>query len=395
MSATEISQPAPSRSDRSAAPSDPTAARLVDILSGCAVQPLSAAEWAGVIGLARRLGVAPLLAHMALDGPNPPPTETASELQTIYRAAKMRAVKLFYERDILLESLTAAGIACAPVKGAHLAEAVYGNIALRRMGDIDIWLPRDQVDAARGVLAGLGYAASSKDSRPQALQDAIMGETQMVKSNATLVELHWSLFAGEWARHTTRIDEAEIWRRCLPFQSDLVRQLTPEDTLIHLCVHFAVNHYTLQAGLRTLLDLDFLRRAWTVDWAEVSRRARAWRVSCAVWLVLRRYSELFGGDLGALPLADLAPSPVRQKLLERLAPAAHLLGDEPPGGAARFLRLLLLVDRKRDAVLLTARAFYPEREWLTLRYGLENAPGWRVWLQRLYHPLRVLLRREI
>ncbi len=35
----------------------------------------------------------------------------------------------------------------------------------------------------------------------------------------------------------------------------------------------------------------------------------------------------------------------------------------------RYVYLLLLVDRKRDAVKLIYRALWPEREWLMARYG--------------------------
>ena len=64
-------------------------------------------------------------------------------------------------------------------------------------------------------------------------------------------------------------------------------------------------------------------------------------------------------------------------------------------GPRRFLLLLLLIDRPIDALALIGRALFPDRTWLTLRYGLQTAPRWRVWLQRLWHPILVTLRRPI
>ncbi len=57
-------------------------------------------------------------------------------------------------------------------------------------------------------------------------------------------------------------------------------------------------------------------------------------------------------------------------------------GQSLPRGGISRLFLLLVVDLPRDALWLLARTFVPEREWLALRYGLEDAPGWRVRLQR-------------
>jgi hypothetical protein len=45
--------------------------------------------------------------------------------------------------------------------------------------------------------------------------------------------------------------------------------------------------------------------------------------------------------------------------------------------------------------VLLRQAFFPDRIWLTLRYGLQDAPAWRIWLQRLWHPLRTAFQRNI
>jgi hypothetical protein len=64
------------------------------------------------------------------------------------------------------------------------------------------------------------------------------------------------------------------------------------------------------------------------------------------------------------------------------------------GGAKRRLFLLSLVDRPRDAAVLLWRAVFPDREWLVLRYQLQDAPLWRIWLQRLRHPWHLSVKRD-
>ncbi|PKO20757.1 MAG: hypothetical protein CVU38_18385 [Chloroflexi bacterium HGW-Chloroflexi-1] len=325
-----------------------------------------------------------------------PAPAAAQRLRELYHASIIRNTRLLHEVGKIQAALQAAGIPAIPLKGACLAESVYGNIALRPMGDVDLWIRRDQIAAAHQVMQTLGYVSRSKTRRPQALQDALGGETQMFKADAPMVELHWNVFPGEWLRHTTQIDEQVIWQRTVPFHGETIRQLAPEDAIIHLCVHLAVNHQMSQTGLRTLLDLDFARRKWVIDWGTVAQRARAWRVSCAAWLVLQALAELFGDPDHRLPLPDLAPSPWRRSVLRRfVSTRAIMAGLELSSGPRRFLYLLALVDRPADAILLLWRALFPDHLWLTLRYGLQDAAPWRIWLQRLWHPLRVVLKRAI
>ncbi len=175
-----------------------------------------------------------------------------------------------------------------------------------------------------------------------------------------------------------------------------MRQLSPEDAIIHICIHLAVNHQMSDAALRTLVDLDYARQRLNIDWGTVAERARAWRVSTATWLVLQMLTELFGDPEKQLPLADLAPVSLRRLLLRRFVPLGLVVeGLRISSGPKRFLFLLALVDDPVDAIRLLWQAFFPDRIWLTLRYGLQDAPAWRIYLQRLWHPLRIALQRKI
>ena len=374
------------------------AERLIALLSGHAdrIGTLTESEWERLIEFARKSNIAQVLfTYLKSQNVSPPPA-TAEAIRKIHLAGVTRNMKLFHELEKILRAFQTAGITAVPLKGAWLAEAAYRNIALRGMGDVDLWVPRSQLDAARQVMVSLGYSSRSRADRPQALQDALTGETQMFKTGAPMVELHWNVFPGEWLRHTARIDEQVIWQRTLPHQSENVRQLSPEDAIIHICVHLAVNHQMSMPGLRTLLDLDCARQRLNIDWGTVAERARAWRVSTATWLVLRMLTELFGDPERKLPLPDLKPSTLRRGILRSFVSTRNLVeGIKISSGPKRFVFLLALVDRPADALYLIWRALMPDRTWLTLRYGLQDAPAWRIWLQRMWHPLRIAWQRKI
>jgi hypothetical protein len=357
--------------------------------------------WEAMVDLARRQGVSPFLFHV-LDPFRQKVSPSAWQaLQNDYYAFAARSLLRERQLERVLKALTGAGIPVVLLKGAALARSIYPDPALRLMGDLDLWIPRDRLEGAREALQTLGYTARSKPERPLPIQDAFLGETQMVSHELGmgLLELHWNAFPGEWLRHTARIDEAAIWERRVPIEGTEVSQLAPEDAVLHTCLHFAIGHQLAGLGLRPLLDLELMDRKWAIDWDMVTHRARAWQVTTATWLILDLWASLLGGeDHEGNPSAWLAlrPSPLRRWILRQVVSPASLAKGRPlPRGPVRRLFLLLLVDRPVDAVVLVGRAFFPERRWFTLLYGLDDAPPWRIWLQRLWHPFRVLLRGDL
>jgi hypothetical protein len=107
-------------------------------------------------------------------------------------------------------------------------------------------------------------------------------------------------------------------------------------------------------------------------------------------------TELFGDPERKLPLPDLKPSTLRRGILRSFVSTRNLVeGIKISSGPKRFVFLLALVDRPADALYLIWRALMPDRTWLTLRYGLQDAPAWRIWLQRMWHPLRIAWQRKI
>ncbi|MEI7824922.1 MAG: nucleotidyltransferase family protein [Chlorobiaceae bacterium] len=372
--------------------------RLLAILSGAAETfgTPDDQEWTRLIDLAMKNGVSQMLftalKRMGIAAPAP----HAERLRSLHLASAVNNTKRIHELDKILQALEAASITVIPVKGAWLSEAIYDNIALRGMADIDLWIQRYDIDTAKSVLAALGYSINDKQqNRPQALHDALIGETSLFKQESPIVELHWRIFHGEWLRHTARIDDALILQRTLPLKSEYVRQLSCEDAIIHIAVHLAVNHYMSMSGLRALLDLNAVRKKLNVKWPLVARRAKEWQVATPVWLVLTMLDQLFVDPDHTLPLKELQPSRLHRSLLGRFVTPFSMVDGVDIKGPKRFLFLFALVDHPLDALKLLWQGVAPDRTWLTLRYGLQDAPKWRVFLQRLWHPLSIALHKEI
>ncbi len=300
-----------------------------------------------------------------------------SELGAGHYAAVARAEVQRRELQRVLEALAVQGVVPILFKGAALAHTVYPSPACRAMGDLDLWVTAGEMPRAQAALERLGYVESSKPTRPLALQRLMRNEVPMVgtRPGLGLVELHWSAFGGEWLRQVTNIDLAGIRARAARVRvaGQPARVMSPEDSLIQLAAHMAVNHNLAAPWLRTLVDVTLLVRKQGVDWSLIVERARAWRLATATWRVLSLAVDLAGLEEAKPAVAQLAPVPVRRWWLDRAANAASLVEmRDMTRGPFRFVYLLLLADCARDALRLLARALWPDRDWLEARYGRSN-----------------------
>lgn len=302
------------------------------------------------------------------------PAECAVPLRSAYYAAAGDAELHRFELTAALGRLREYGVTPILFKGAALAHTVYPDPACRPMGDLDLWVTAEAMPAARAALASLGYAEHGKASRPLELQAQTYGEVQLIgrATGQGLVELHWGAFAGEWLRRTAAVDHREIFCRARSARIAGCEAwvMAPEDALIQLAVHLAVNHQMAYPGLRGLLDVALLGRAEKVDWFALAARAREWRVATATWLVLTFTESLLGLPGSELAVAMLAPAAGKQAAIRRFVTEETVLaGKDITGGPRRFAYQLAIVDRPRDAARLVGRTLWPERGWLQARYG--------------------------
>ena len=309
----------------------------------------------------------------------------SAQLQEDSFAAAAENSLHFDSLDRIKRAFQAAGIPLVLLKGAALAHTVYEQPALRPMADVDIWLrPKELPEAAR-LMTELGFRAAGKKARPPALQLLSGGEIRFYRPEwrQGLVELHRSPFPGWWLRRVATVDDGAVWsrREPLPVLGPLIYQLGPEDTVIQLAVHLAVNHQFGLAAVRSLLDIAFTVQKRPVNWMIVAERARWWRVGTATWTVLHLLHHLTDTADSEPALAYLRPSWLRQRWLRRfVSPESVLGGIDLRNSRARYLLLLALVDRPRDMLYLLWRTAWPEREWLDARYQNQCGRGRHLWL---------------
>jgi hypothetical protein len=309
---------------------------------------LTSDQWQALADLAIRQGVAPQipvhdLAHL--------PEAAAARLKE--RAELSATIVAGYSADFL--SLAAAvadrNLPIVALKGIHLALSVYPPSVTREMGDIDILVRRDDVEAVHAAANKLGYCHDPEilDRTPNHLPPLIKtgGKTP------GLLEIHWQL-----AEPGTPPDAApdQLWSRIrsLPMAPNAFT-LAPEHALIHICAHAAYSHH-FEQGVRPLCDIRALIDAsgHGMDWGEVASRAIEWRSDRGVVLGLVLARNLLGASfpkdviprLGGDPPSSIVAAAVDQVFAVRIAThavsgnAGQLLAGTPWQRFRRALRSL-------------------------------------------------------
>jgi hypothetical protein len=363
--------------------------RLLQGLRGEGVAGLSEADWDEVIELAQKHGVAPLL-HRNLKARYADlqvPEAIQSRLRDTYRATGIRNTRIFAQLNGILKGFRAAGIDVVVLKGAHLAELVYEEVALRPMADVDLLVRPGDLRAATQLLRSMGYEQSGHDAtRERAPQEPIpenMEVDAFRKPGGLLLDLHYAIIIP---KRMEKVEIAELWGRAQAVRIGGAEAyvLSPEDLLLHLCIHAAANH-GFEVTLLHLCDIPAVVDGYLdrIDWSVFWSRARAWGAERSVLVTLAVAERLLGWHRPEEIArgASLPPAP-----FDVVAVAERLLFEKGAafGMSANLPRLWGDASVGEKAMLMLRRAF-PSREEMGFTYGLP-ARSWKV---PMLYPVRL------
>jgi hypothetical protein len=299
------------------------AALLFALLRGetPAGEDIPSSLWDAVGVYAQATGLGPLLVHYA--GAHLP-APVAARLRLVAQRTAWRNQNLLAALATVLTACAEAAIPVVVLKGAYLASAVYGDLGLRGMSDLDLWLQPEDLPRFQSLMARLAYVGKYTDPesgpgivkhtwtfRSPVSPTAPAPNPYLFGGDAFHIEPHTSLTESWFG---LRLDiGAGMWERAQPWRG--ARVLDPRDTLLHGAVH-AVFHLIM--GKPMLLQLFDLRRLLEVfpDCADAELIARAHRVGAAGYLLagLRLAQLAYAAPVPAAVLEGLAAvSPPRQR----------------------------------------------------------------------------------
>ncbi len=342
-------------------------------------------DWEKLLRLAHEHGLSPLLwSHLSKICPESMPETYRHRLRDYFRNNSIRNHYLKGELLRLLELFAASNIPAIPFKGVALAISVYGDLALRHFGDLDILVrPRD-VARAKALLIEQGYE-----------QKAVLTTVQEAKfvrhyyhhtfsrvSDGVLVELHWDVapkyFSFPFA-------EMRLWDRAGTISLNGAQTLAPEpeDLLLLLCLHgtrHLWNKLELICGVAELV-----RSTPSLNWEVALGRARALGSRRMLLLGLALARELLWLELPAEIQREIEAERALAKLVARVRREMFEGAGERPGPFARNLYHVRARERFRDQA----------RYWLLFSFTPGVSEWWWLPLPRplsfLYYLIRPAL----
>lgn len=274
------------------------------------------AQLHGVVGLVRR-NLAALAAQEMV------PASAWQALQQAAAQIVFDGMLQLRQLRLVVQALRSADVAPLVLKGAALADLVYGDPLLRPSTDLDLLVRRAELAQACAALEPLGARLPSKGQIDFQLANSydLAVELPLVAGKPGLVELHWDLAP----RGLVTIDLDAWRRRAEVFEVDgiTLRRLAPEDMLLHLALHMRKHRYV---GLRWLCDVaELVRRSAStspasgrqpLDWDYIVTTAHSAGFSVLLYVSLALAQRLLAAPVPSEVLATVEPSALRRRLVQ-------------------------------------------------------------------------------
>lgn len=273
------------------------ALRLIDALRDPgSVAALDGAQWTGLIAVARAEQIIGTLAHRVEGQPLPEPV--ARLMADARASAAQQRLMALWEARMAQRAL--AGI-CAPIllKGTAYAAAGLSAATGRSIGDLDILVPRDRLDAAEGALLAAGWEWVKPDPYDDDYYRRWMHELPPLihKERDRMIDVHHTILPL-----TARVTpDAAAMVADSVMLGDGLRILAPTDMVLHNVAHLLADG-DLSGGLRNVWDFDRLIRDLAVEpgfWPALAERARRHGLRAPLARALRLSRRLFATPVDA------------------------------------------------------------------------------------------------
>lgn len=224
-------------------------------------------QWTALLCMAHAERLTASLAWR-LDGLALPET-AAAMLAQARAAAEVQRVHALWEAEMARRALAPIGVAIVLLKGTAYVAAGLDAGRGRLIGDLDILVPHDRLDAVEAALLSAGWEWVKPDPYDDAYYRVHMHELPPLihAERDRMIDVHHTILP-----RTARVrpDSAALLKRAVPLspieaggagRAETMYILAPEDMVLHAVAHLFADG-DLAGGLRNLWDIDRLVRAF-------------------------------------------------------------------------------------------------------------------------------------
>ena len=331
------------------------------------------------------------------------PPGALEELRTAYFAIAASGLRLMGEFRKIADALVAAGIETIPIKGAVLAEKIYGDLGFRPLSDIDLLVRENDWPRVYEILAESGYEFASRDllkhfrEIPAKLtRYDVQSHMQYESPVGTALEFQFDLFTLGIGMY----DMAGVWQRSSETEVGgvRVRTLGAEDELLLLAIH--ANRHGC-SRLKWLVDIvEILRQNRTINWDLLITIARREHILANVYMTLSHIQRLFKLQLIEPAIMErMKPRTYKRMLWNAVWPRKELdlfQGRNEDSICFYFYRPFsgwnlvnfAIMGRVRDKTAYQVRWLVPSLTWMSQTYKQPRSLG-----LLKYYPVRLLDRQ--
>ncbi len=353
----------------------PIGSKEFDLLCACAGVEISpqratriaaittAVDWNELLRLAGHHGMLPLLARTLNQQNIEVPSRIRESLAQANQENLRRNLWFASELARILQHFESKNVRAIPYKGPVLAESVYGDLGLRTFSDLDFLILPADFNSARQALEELEYRPSETWRPPverfwlkKGYECAFNG-----KAGKYLVELQWAVMPYFFAVDLriedllARSSPSQLNNETVPqvrartlganLGTPGTRSLSPEDSLLVLCLH-AAKHLWMR--LLWLCDIAESVRAQPIDYPLLITRARELGILRMLGVSFWLAENLLGADLtskaGEVLASDREVAMLGKFFAERLARGVSYDFESPE----YFLLIRKLRERSMD-----------------------------------------------
>jgi hypothetical protein len=269
------------------------ARRLVQALRDPAsVSDLPERDWTALVAVARAESLIGSLAYR-LESISVP-EKVGRILEDARRDAEQARRQALWEAEMARRALAPLGVPVILLKGTAYAAAGLSAGVGRSIGDLDIMVPRESLDAVQEALLGAGWEWVKEDAYDDLYYRRWMHELPPLihRERDRMIDVHHTILP---LTHRRRPDAAAMVAESVALENGL-RVLSPADMVVHSVAHLFADG-DLAGGLRNLWDIDRMLRRFGREegfWTRLRQRAELHQLVPEVRRALRLASALYG-----------------------------------------------------------------------------------------------------
>ena len=324
-------------------------------------------RWNLLFELADRHGTQPLLYQALVDAESAVPSAEMPSLERGYQTNLHKTLFLSRELIRIVDLLSTLGIDVMPYKGLALAEIIYGDVAKRQSGDIDLLIRPQDLPRIRDAVREIGYTPHLALSEAEERAYLKSGYEYAFDGTAgpNLLEVQWAI---QPRFYSVDFDMAGLFQRAktVTVAGHPMKTPSSEDLLLTLSAHAAKHVW---ARLVWLCDIARIMGLSTLDWNWIGSQAKALGLVRILRVTMLLTNRLLGLAIPAAAQASLPEDPAAPELADEVQ--ARILSEAGFNveSLAYFRLMMRLRERPADRLRFLQRlAFTPgPSEWQAVR----------------------------